>query len=118
MMPFYINYDSELYSYHLVEGFCNAYNEALSWMISEAMRKDVMQRYIAAGIRAQEEMESSSRNGNAVSLKTLLNLIRENENTEYGRKYGFREIHTYADYAARVPFTGYEDYEPYIERML
>ena len=118
MMPFYINYDSELYSYHLVERFCNAYNEALSWMISEAMRKDVMQRYIAAGIRAQEEMESSSRNGNAVSLETLLNLIRENENTEYGRKYGFREIHSYADYAARVPFSGYEDYEPYIVRML
>lgn len=116
--PFYINYNSELYSPVLVEQFCTAYNDALAWMISEAMSNDVMQRYIAAGIQAQEEMETSSRNGNAVSQETLLRLIRENENTEYGRKYGFREIHSYADYAARVPFSCYEDYEPYIERML
>ena len=45
-------------------------------------------------------------------------LVRENQDTEYGRKYGFRNIHSYADYAARVPLSSYEDYEPYIERML
>ena len=33
-IPFYINYDSELYSTSLVERFCEAYNGALVWMIS------------------------------------------------------------------------------------
>ncbi|MDO4865009.1 MAG: AMP-binding protein [Clostridia bacterium] len=33
-MPFYINYDSELYSRALVERLCNCYNEAIMWMIS------------------------------------------------------------------------------------
>jgi hypothetical protein len=33
-IPFYINYDSELYSTSLVERFCEAYNDALVWMIS------------------------------------------------------------------------------------
>ena len=32
-MPFYINYDSELYSTSLVERFCEAYNDALFWMV-------------------------------------------------------------------------------------
>ena len=33
-IPFYINYDSELYSLSLVERFRKAYNDALTWMIS------------------------------------------------------------------------------------
>ena len=82
------------------------------------MSNVVMQRYIADGFRALERMEASSKNANAISRETLMRLIRENRDTEYGRKYTFREIHSYADYAARVPFSSYEDYEPYIERML
>ena len=34
-IPFYINFDSRLYSPALVERFCKAYNEALTWMVSE-----------------------------------------------------------------------------------
>ena len=82
------------------------------------MKTDVMQKYIAGGIMALERMEDASRHGKAVSLETLMRLIRENENTEYGKKYGFREIRSYADYAAKVPLSTYEDYETYIERML
>ena len=33
-VPFYINYDSRLYSAALIEKFCGFYNEALIWMIS------------------------------------------------------------------------------------
>lgn len=33
-IPFYFNYDSELYSQTLVERFCELYNEALAWMVS------------------------------------------------------------------------------------
>ena len=33
-IPFYINYDSELYSPGLVERFCRIYNDAMTWMIS------------------------------------------------------------------------------------
>ena len=33
-IPFYINYDSRLYSRTLVEQYCKAYNDALAWMLS------------------------------------------------------------------------------------
>ncbi len=79
---------------------------------------DIMQTYIAHGIQVLERMEKDSLRGSAVSQDLLMRLVRQNENTEYGKRYGFREIHSYADYAAKVPLSTYEDYEPYIERML
>ena len=82
------------------------------------MKTNVLQDYIAHGMTALDQMETASRHAGEVSMETLTRLIRKNENTECGKKYGFREIRSYADYAARVPFSAYEDYEPYIERML
>ena len=82
------------------------------------MNTNVLQDYITHGIMALDRMEAASRHAKAISEETLMRLIRENENTEYGKKYGFREIRSYADYAAKVPLSSYEDYEPYIERML
>lgn len=82
------------------------------------MNRNVMRACIDGGIRALERMETASRRAAAVSEETLMRLIRLNEDTEYGRKYGFRAIRSCADYAARVPLSAYEDYEPYIERMV
>ncbi|MCH5208733.1 MAG: GH3 auxin-responsive promoter family protein, partial [Oscillospiraceae bacterium] len=44
----------------------------------------------------------------------LMSVIRENADTIYGKKFGFSEIKSYADFAEKVPLTFYEDYEPYI----
>ncbi len=82
------------------------------------MSTDVMKRYLADGAEMLRRMETESRRANACSRELLMQLLRDNADTEYGRKYGFREIRSYEEYAARVPFSGYEDYEPYIERML
>lgn len=82
------------------------------------MSKDILQKYIEDGEAVLDRMERDSRRGNAVSRELLEELIRRNEDTEYGRKYGFREIRSYEDFAARVPLSEYEDYEEYIERMM
>ena len=82
------------------------------------MGAEIMKKYISEGKRALERMEDSGRRGRSVSTETLMRLIRANEDTEYGKKYHFRDIRSYADYAKRVPFSVYEDYEPYIERMI
>lgn len=82
------------------------------------MSTGIMRQYIEHGKQVLDRMETDSQRGNAVSRELLMRLIRKNEDTAYGRKYNFREIHSYSDYAAKVPFSSYEDYEPYIERML
>lgn len=44
-------------------------------------------------------------------------LIQAGRDTEWGRKYGYGNIGSYPDFAARVPINDYEDLRPYIERL-
>lgn len=47
----------------------------------------------------------------------LLRLLHDNKDTEYGRKYGFADIHSIEEFRERVPLTIYDDYAEAIERM-
>ena len=47
----------------------------------------------------------------------LMRLVRENANTEYGRKNNFKDIRNMDDFRRFVPLTTYDDYTPYIERL-
>ena len=48
----------------------------------------------------------------------LLSLLEENRDTEYGRKYDFAGIGSIEDYQKKVPVQEYDDFAPYIERMV
>ena len=50
----------------------------------------------------------------AAQREYLAELLRRNGGTVYGKKHGFADIRSYEEYAAKVPLTVYEDYEPYI----
>ena len=56
-------------------------------------------------------------NAGAYSRDLLMRIVRDNENTEYGKKYGFSEIRSVEDYKKKVPFSKYDDYAEAIERM-
>ncbi len=47
----------------------------------------------------------------------LMQLVRDNENTEFGKKYDFAGIHSIKDYIDHVPVMIYDNLAPYIERM-
>ena len=47
----------------------------------------------------------------------LLRLLDDNKDTEYGRRYGFSEIHSIEEYRRNVPVITYEDIANEIERM-
>lgn len=47
----------------------------------------------------------------------MLNLLKKNKATVYGRKYSFEKIKSYEDFVQNVPLTTYEDYESYISEM-
>ena len=66
------------------------------------MSTDVMRSYIDAGVSALDTMEDVSLRAREISRETLMRLIRENGDTEYGRKYGFGGIRSYEDYAGKV----------------
>lgn len=47
----------------------------------------------------------------------LMEIIKKNIDTEYGRKYAFHSIDSPQKFKEMVPLTQYEDYKEYIERM-
>ena len=50
--------------------------------------------------------------------ETLLKILKDNKDTEYGKKYDFANIHSFEEYKAKVPLSTYDDYRPYIDRMI
>lgn len=49
---------------------------------------------------------------------TLMSLLRDNADTEYGKKYLFSHIDSVRAYKGTVPFTEYKDYSDSISRMM
>ena len=48
----------------------------------------------------------------------LLKILQMAKNTEYGKKYGFRDIKNYKDFAERLPVVSYEEIQSDIDRMM
>lgn len=70
------------------------------------------------GHQVISELDQNCEHAVKNSEELLMKLIADNKETEYGRKYHFEEIHSIEDYKKKVPFSVYDDYAPYIERML
>ncbi len=50
--------------------------------------------------------------------RKLLRLVEANRDTAYGREYGFGSIRGLADFQSRVPVAEYENFEPYVQRLM
>ena len=55
--------------------------------------------------------------GYSLNEALLMRILRDNKDTEYGRKYGFGGIRSVEEYQKRVPVITYDDIENEIERM-
>lgn len=53
-----------------------------------------------------------------VQDKTLRELLGFARDTEWGKKFGYRDIKSYEEYRDRVPLQDYTEVKPYIDRML
>ena len=48
----------------------------------------------------------------------LFSILDENKETEYGKEHGFSDIHSIEEYQERIPIGEYDNFAPYIERMV
>ncbi len=67
--------------------------------------------------KCAESFELNIHNLEEEQEKLLLNIISNNKDTEYGKRYDFAGIKNIADFKAKVPITEYPDYEDYISRI-
>lgn len=76
------------------------FNSVVNWFIKQ--RIDQIENFIHHPIDTQKGI--------------LFSQLFQAENTQYGKKNGFKDISTYKDFQNQVPIVTYEDFEPYIER--
>ena len=72
----------------------------------------------AAGQRAVKDFVRAAGDPKASQERYLLGHIRKTEETAFGQDHGFSDIHSYEEFAKRVPIQDYEGHRPYIERAL
>jgi len=77
------------------------FNSVVNWFIGK--RIDQMKHFIDYPYETQQGV--------------LFSQLFMAEDTEYGKKYGFKSIHSIEDFQNKVPIVSYEDFEPYIERV-
>lgn len=87
------------------------------------IKETVMNRLIhmvlkKKGTRALDELDRNCETAIDMSRDLLMKILQDNKDTEYGRKYGFADITSVEEYRQKVPFSVYDDYAPYIERMI
>lgn len=64
------------------------------------------------------EIEHFTKDPMKAQISTLRKIVSRNKNCEIGKKYNFKDIKTIEDYQKTVPLSTYEDYEPYVDRMI
>jgi hypothetical protein len=66
----------------------------------------------------QGEFEALCRDAVRINTENLYTILKENSNTEIGRKYGFSSLRDVREYQQRVPLSEYSDYAADVERMV
>jgi hypothetical protein len=67
---------------------------------------------------AADKFDDATWDPRAAQERKLLEIVRRNEGTEYGREHSFDRIRSIADFQHGAPPSTYETLEPYIERLL
>lgn len=76
------------------------FNSVVNWFIKQRM--DQIQNFLTHPVDTQNGI--------------LFSQLYRAEHTEYGKRYGFKDIRNSQDFTEQVPVVTYEDIEPYIER--
>ena len=73
---------------------------------------------IHKGKKALKDLEESSLDPRKANEALLLKILQDNKDTEYGKLHGFGEIKSIEEYRKKVPYSNYDTYFPYINRMV
>lgn len=71
---------------------------------------------IMEGKAAYEEFQQMAEEPMKHNEALLMKIMRDNQDTEYGKKYGFSNIRSIRDFQQQVPVTTYDNYAEYILR--
>ncbi len=73
---------------------------------------------IHKGNKSLNHLQALSLQAKQASEDLLLQIMRDNVNTEYGQKYAFSKVDSIADFQNQVPFSTYDDYAYLIDKSV
>lgn len=68
--------------------------------------------------RSWRQFRAAAHDVRGVQERRLLEIVRRNQDTSFGREHGFAAISDLESFRRSVPVRGYDGFEPYIRRML
>lgn len=83
------------------------------WVVRKVFGKLLMRRCR----RSLRAFLAAARSSAEVQEQVMLERVRRNAESGFGRDHGFSEIASVADFRRHIPVTRYEYYGPYIERL-
>ena len=86
-------------------------------MLRKLINNTAIRFMVARGTKNLRDLEKQSHFPMEQNEALLKKIIHDNRNTEYGKLHNFDSIHSIEDFQRNVPISGYEDFEPYIERL-
>ena len=72
----------------------------------------------ADGLKVRNRLEEITYEPMRSQEELVMRLMRENAKTDYGSKHGFESIRNLDDFRRYIPLTTYDDYSPYVERII
>jgi len=81
------------------------------------LRNILYKGFSLIGSREVQHFENDSRNCEVSQLRKLLQIIKANDGTEYGKKFSFRTIKSLSDFQSAVPIVDYDLLSPHIEKI-
>lgn len=87
------------------------------------MNRDLGTYLLIKGIIAKGRLDLRDLNKNTINTgkknkDLLFRILKDNRNCEFGKKHNFAEIKTIEDYRKQVPLSTFDDYYPYVQRMI
>jgi hypothetical protein len=84
------------------------------------VRRPVVQGLLSLLLRFSDadRFDAATRQPMLGQTNKLLEIVRRNQDTDYGRRHGFAGIRSVKDFQHHVPPTDYDTLAPYVDRML
>ena len=85
-------------------------------MTHKLLSQAAMRLMVLKGNGSLRRLEKNAENPMDVNRALLMKILRDNQDTAFGKAHRFSEIRTIEDFRKQVPMAVYEDYAPMIER--
>jgi GH3 auxin-responsive promoter len=86
-------------------------------MLEETVRAGAHAAWLASCWAPHHALRHAEKNPATAQAALLRWLLRANASSAYGRKFGFSRIRTAREFQSAIPVVGYDDLEPWIERI-